>query len=78
MILVVSPTALFEANEEQIFTCYEVRKRNKLSDPYELSREDILRQLAYGKEFRTLYRVGCRWEIGEPISSQDISDVRSS
>ncbi|KYG64652.1 hypothetical protein AZI86_10580 [Bdellovibrio bacteriovorus] len=67
MKLLLSDGPKIEINDKDSFTCFEVNKKNSLSEPAEISKTEVLRLLAEGEEFHTLYRVGCTWEIGDKL-----------
>lgn len=54
------------------FTCVELTRKKELGEPVRISQEELCKRLARGEEFRVLYKVGCRWEMGEALTEDSL------
>jgi hypothetical protein len=62
-------SAKWNAESKQIerLQCVGLTRKKDLTEPIELTRQELIEALKAGEDFRLLQKIGCRWETGPEI-----------
>ena len=56
-----------EQTRVESFQCAGLDRKKNLTEPFELSRADVLAKVQAGEVFQVLEKVSCRWDVGPQL-----------